>query len=69
MEAPIKLLKLELEKWKSAKAHSISAFKEGLIDKDLHESHIAKLDPIIQEYENAILALGMYKNYDTKHRE
>ena len=58
---PIDLLYKELEKLRSAKAHSIKSMEKGEIDLDLHQQHLRNLNPMIEEYEEAIKTLKWIK--------
>jgi len=51
---PIELLKQELQKLISAKNHSIKSLEKGDIDLELNQQHLRNLNPMIEEYTEAI---------------
>jgi len=60
MITPIELLQEKLSRLWSARHHSFKAVKEGKIDKELHETHVKNLTPIIESYKFAITMLKKY---------
>jgi len=52
--APLELLQEKLSRLKSAKRHSKDDFEKGIIDSEIHAMHIHNLNPLINEYEEAI---------------
>lgn len=51
-------LEQELKERKRSKEKSIQSFERGTIPKELHETHIKNLTPLIAEYESAIKKLN-----------
>lgn len=58
--APIDLLTLELLKYTKAKQKSLEAYEKDLIPYVVHKDHLENLEPIIQEYKDAIQTLTIY---------
>jgi len=57
---PLELLKQTLADLEKAKSKSVTSFKDGLIDSELHETHIDNLTPMISSYRYAIRVLETY---------
>jgi hypothetical protein len=51
---PVEVLEERLRELRSAKRHSLQAFKDDLIDIDTHNGHIINLDARISVYKKAI---------------
>jgi hypothetical protein len=57
---PTEVLQEELRIYEKALKLSKEKFAQGIIDKDLHEKHVCKLEPKIQEFKNAVRVLTIY---------
>ena len=60
IELPLELLKQTLKKLERSRDKSMISFKEGLIDSELHETHVNNLTPMISFYRYAIRILETY---------
>lgn len=57
---PLPLLELELFKYEKSLKKSKEALEKDLIPENVHEDHKSNLEPIIQEYKDAIHCLKIF---------
>ena len=60
MKKPITLLEEEVEKLIRARNHSIKSYKKGDISEKIHDTHLANLTPMIEEYKYIIRVIDQY---------
>ena len=60
IQTPLELLKQTLKELEKARGKSLISFKDGLIDSELHETHVNNLTPMISSYRYAIRVLETY---------
>jgi hypothetical protein len=63
IKTPLELLQDEFNIYKKALSKSTKSFEDGIITKELHETHVTNLIPIIASYKRAIEILDLHFNF------